>query len=288
MPPSPLSTVLARRGLSLHIQPGMVRELDLLLHELFDTQPYTRHGVVLADGMCVVDLGANLGLFSLWCTTQARDLDIVACEPVPPLARLAEQNTRQAPSGQVRVLACGIGADAGRQTVRFYPRATACSSVYGDATEAQMPTLYADVDLPLEALWSIHKGAWLLGRLSGPAYPWVRRQVIRRVLSHALATHHDHDCDFVPLSQVLDEQQLERVDLLKVDVQGSESSVFDGLRDDQWPRIQSIAMEVNRFLGPPEAEDLQERLEARGFRVTRDDSDEVAAPGSHFLYAVRP
>ena len=266
----------------------MERELDLLLHEIFDSQPYTRHGVVLSDGMCVVDLGANLGLFSLWCTLQARELRIVACEPIPPLAELARRNLAGASASRVTLLACGLGDSQATREVSYYPRATACSTLYAAATEEQMPELYSGTEIRLADLWSIHKGAFLLGLAVWPIYPWVRRQLVRRVLSKALSERQDHPCPFTTLSALIDEHELDRIDLLKIDVQGSESQILAGIRDEHWDRIGSIAMEVNRFLGPQPSPDLFRLLTERGFRTTREDDPAIAAPGSHFLYATRP
>ena len=266
----------------------MDNELDLLLHELFDTQPYTRHGVTLTDGMCVVDLGANLGLFSLWCTTHAKNLRILACEPVPVLAALARTNLAQVEGHTCTVLECGVSDRTADQTVRYYPRATACSTVYGAETEGRMPKLYSDTPIPLADLWSIHKGAFALGLLFWPVYPWLRRQVVGRVLRRALSRHHDYRCRFTTLSALIDTHELAQIDLLKIDVQGCEALVLDGVRDAHWPRIRAIAMEVNTFLGPQPSPDLLGRLDALGFQTTRDAEPPIAAPGSYFLYAVRP
>ena len=40
-------------------------ETDYLYQEIFEDQCYLRHGIRLRDGATVVDIGANIGLFSL-------------------------------------------------------------------------------------------------------------------------------------------------------------------------------------------------------------------------------
>ena len=46
------------------------------------------------------------------------------------------------------------------------------------------------------------------------------------------------------LSEVLRRERIERVDYLKVDVEGAEMDVIGGIEDQHWPVISQIAMEV--------------------------------------------
>jgi len=52
-------------------------------------------------------------------------------------------------------------------------------------------------------------------------------------------------CELRTLSSVLCEQQLDRVDLLKIDVEGAERDVLQGIQDGDWSLIQQIVVEVH-------------------------------------------
>ena len=276
-----------RRGLMFDVVPGMERELDLLLHEVFEKNPYLRHGVSLKDGDCVVDLGANVGIFSAWCTQQASRLRIYACEPVPVLHHLASRNLGRIPGHEIEVSALGVGSSNASRTLTYFPLATACSSFHGDETISQMPQLYSGTKISLRDLWGIHKGLFFAALLMAPIYPLVRPAVIRAVLRRALAQSQTISCPIVSLSALMQRWGIEQIDLLKIDVQGSEVDVLEGIQDADWPRIKAIAMEVNAFLGRSGETDICALLRARGFRVVRHDGDDVAAPGSYFVYACR-
>jgi FkbM family methyltransferase len=70
------------------------------------------------------------------------------------------------------------------------------------------------------------------------------------------------------LDQVFKDFQIERVNLLKVDCEGSEFGIFETLSTDSAARIDQIAMEVHEVKGAG-GDRLFERLVALGFTVRR-------------------
>ncbi|HEX7241857.1 MAG TPA: FkbM family methyltransferase, partial [Longimicrobiaceae bacterium] len=94
------------------------------------------------------------------------------------------------------------------------------------------------------------------------------------------------------LSSVIREEGIERIDLLKVDVEKSEYDVLRGIEDGHWPRIRQVVMEVD-------TDELLERVTAllgrHGFEWTverdvtvREGSGEDAGEYVYLLYARRP
>jgi FkbM family methyltransferase len=278
---------LPRRNLNISVFKGMEREVDLLLHEIFDKNPYTRHGIQIQDGDCIFDLGANMGLFSLWCTQQAKDLHLYACEPIPPLFQLTQKNLTSQQKHTIHIDPRGVGREQGTHNFSFFPRATACSTMHGEDTIKKMPELYSNTDILLSDLWSIHKGAFLFALACGPFFRYIRPLAIRTVLKRALSKEEVFSCSICSLSDLIDEWKPQTIDLLKIDVQGAETDILLGIRDEHWSKIQQIAMEVNSFLGDNLETDIVELLTGKGFSVIRDDSSDIAAPGSYFVYALR-
>src|SRR4029078_2779716 len=58
-------------------------ETDYLYDEIFQKQTYFRHGIGLREGACVFDVGANIGLFTLFVTQHWKDVTVYAFEPIP-------------------------------------------------------------------------------------------------------------------------------------------------------------------------------------------------------------
>src|SRR4030095_1781445 len=58
-------------------------ETDYLYKEIFEDESYLKNGIRLEDGDTVVDIGANIGLFSLFVMSRCRNPRILAFEPAP-------------------------------------------------------------------------------------------------------------------------------------------------------------------------------------------------------------
>ena len=65
-------------------------ETAYLYREIFEDQTYLRHGIQLRDDAVVLDIGANIGLFSLFVTSRCSRASIYAFEPGPARVRGAE------------------------------------------------------------------------------------------------------------------------------------------------------------------------------------------------------
>ena len=60
-------------------------ETQFLHEELFQERSYLKHGIVLEKGACVFDVGANIGLFSLFVARECEAARIYAFEPLAPI-----------------------------------------------------------------------------------------------------------------------------------------------------------------------------------------------------------
>lgn len=198
---------------------GGVREL--CCRRVYEAVP----GFAPGPGDVVVDLGANVGLFT--CMAAARGATVVAVE---------------AQRGFEEVLA-GLAARNGLAA-------------------------------------HIHQVWGLVGAETG-----VLSQPDRR----ASASHmRDLEPPVLDLAEVLSGLRLERVDLLKIDIEGSEFALLAG--EPRWlDRVRRVVMEVHSHYGSADA--LRALLERRGFTVTQLDDDLrplTGPPGaSSYLFARR-
>lgn len=95
--------------------------------QLWTPDPHVREALVSALGHCVyapgtcrfLDLGANMGVFSLW--GWALGARVLAVEPQPDLSRaLARTAALNCAGGELEVLAAGVTAASGRAGEEFY------------------------------------------------------------------------------------------------------------------------------------------------------------------------
>ena len=118
---------------------GMVFEyLDLaeaeqLYEEIVQRRVYQQGGVAIRDGDRILDAGANIGLFTLFCATQADRLSIAAFEPIPLIVDVLRRNLRDLPGhgSQVLVQAKALGPTATElQPFVYFPSAPGESTAH--------------------------------------------------------------------------------------------------------------------------------------------------------------
>jgi len=206
-----------------------------------DIPNYFRHGVTLRPGDTILDVGANVGLFAAQALRRCKgDAQIFCFEPIPATFDVLRRNAAAIGDETMRVFSVGVASRA--ETLRFanFPRLACWSSAYVDhsnlglARSRLKQCLSGDVD------------AGLLFRWLRPV-PRTLRSLILDVVTWWLTKIEYFDCEVRTISQILREQGVERVDLLKVDVEGAELDVLLGVEDADWPKIKQVVVEVEEF-----------------------------------------
>jgi FkbM family methyltransferase len=222
-------------------------ETDHFYHDIFDAKVYFRNGITLEEGAVIFDVGANIGLFSLFAHHQCNNAKIYAFEPAPPVFEALQKNM-QSYAVNANLFKCGVGNQARKESLTFYPHSTGMSSFHPDKEEEK------------EVLRAIMHNQ-LNDGMEG------MQQVMEHVDDILEERFRDtsYECELVTLSNIIRTCDVQRIDLLKVDVQKSELEVIEGIEDEHWKIIRQIVMEVH---------DLDDRvasvcalLESRGFRV---------------------
>ncbi|HEU5132300.1 MAG TPA: FkbM family methyltransferase, partial [Pyrinomonadaceae bacterium] len=99
------------------------------------------------------------------------------------------------------------------------------------------------------------------------------------------------DCRLRRLSSVIREEQIEQIDLLKIDVQRAELDVLRGIDSDDWNRIKQVVLEVHDRKGSESegrAEEIRELLQTHGFAVVVEQDELLSGTDRYNVYAVRP
>ncbi|MGC5310408.1 amino acid adenylation domain-containing protein [Micromonospora zamorensis] len=249
-------------------------ETRYLYDEIFVQQVYLRDGIVLRPGATVLDVGANIGMFSLFVNAVCPDATIHAFEPVPSVADLLRRNVAEF-GVPATVHAVGLSRAAGEVSFTYYP---GYSMMSGHAA-------YADPDAEVAVI-----KRFLANERDAGADREVLLDRVDELLAERFAGR-ELTVPVRPLSAFLDELAPERIDLLKIDVQRAEADVLAGLEDRHWPLVAQVAMEVHDAPGTDTEGRLAELVatfEARGFDVVTRQDDLLVGTDRHTLHAVRP
>ena len=95
-------------------------------------------------------------------------------------------------------------------------------------------------------------------------------------------------CKATTLSTMIETLDLTRIDLIKVDVEGAELDVLEGISQAHWPMIRRVVAEVHDIDGRMTA--LTGLLKAQGFAVTVGANPALAEVYDlhEMVYAHRP
>mmetsp|Transcript_4941 Transcript_4941/g.15011 ORF Transcript_4941/g.15011 Transcript_4941/m.15011 type:complete len:307 (+) Transcript_4941:91-1011(+) len=211
------------------VAPQPVSEAEFLYHEIFVRQSYLQHGVTLNSkgSPVVIDAGANIGLFGLFCMKLNPRTRVVACEPSPSLFPILQRNV--AAHDSVKCVRLALGAKYATARIHCFSDAPAESSTRPAEREQQRRRVAA----------------------AGASGISSHLHAIAFNSSHAptSAPHHVAVCDVRTVSWLMREEALPVIDLLKVDVEGDELEVIRGILASDWSRIKQVVAEVHDVNG---------------------------------------
>lgn len=211
------------------------QEARMIYAEVFGGRDYLPAGDVLPDNAFVIDAGGNIGLFSLFIKREHPDATVVAFEPVPELADAFRRNLdlHGVTGVTLREVALGGVAEAA-VPFTYYPRLPASSTRYPEQKQVQREVMAAMSD-----------EEWAERAFAGREFT-----VPVERISAALAAYPDR----------------ERIDLFKIDVEGAELDVLEGIDDADWARISRLTMEVQDHEG--RLGRIEALLRDQGYAVT--------------------
>jgi FkbM family methyltransferase len=261
------------RSLSVLCLPGSRAEVEFIHQEIFRDDCYLRHAAELDDGDVVVDAGANIGMFALRVLATGKRIHYFGFEPVPAIFRCLEKNLQSAMAdhgAEIRLFEQGLSATAGEAEVTFRPLLPGNSTLYSDEQRREVRAMVRS--FRLGDAWRFHKGLFFLAL---PLFPfrnlltgWWQRLAYRKADRIV--------CSFTTLERFVRDSGVRRIDLLKIDVEGSEIDVLRGASDDTLRRIRQIVMEISPG-NKSEIAGLEARLTGCGFRRIHVESPKAGS-----------
>ncbi|MEM9291609.1 MAG: amino acid adenylation domain-containing protein [Acidobacteriota bacterium] len=243
------------------------QQASLLEREIFHEARYLRGGLTLRDGDVVVDAGSNVGFFVLWAFCQRRELQVHAFEPIPETYEVLSTNIALHGLGdQVRAHPHGLAREEEQATLTFYPHMAGLSG------RGAHPETAREVSRSLILDGLQRRGLEL------------PQQEIEAMLDRSFVSE-PRRCPLRPLGRVLEELELDRIDLLKVDVEGAELEVLAGLGQERWGTVRQVALEIDTAEDTARARML---LEEKGFEVTVEPFLVAPAVEVSMVYGLRP
>jgi FkbM family methyltransferase len=248
----------------------------MVYRDIFEDDCYRQHGVTIRDGDCIVDVGANTGLFVLYLNEILADGHIYAFEPVPATFQVLSRNIARHNHLKIDLFNVGLSRRSGPATFTYYPRLSSASTMYPD-----------------ESARAVERGRdYVLGRIPHlprplPSLLSVCPMPLKNFVAELVRKYYMKSqaikCELRTLSEILRQHRIPRVDLLKIDAERSEQPILGGLAEDDWPKIRQMVVEVHE--GEDATRAMVDVLRRRGFRAAVEPNPTF--PSLSLVYATR-
>lgn len=268
-------SVTADTGVLAELAVMNMAELRFLHDEIFVGEVYLRGGIVLREDAVVFDVGANIGMFSLFIGAHCPSAQVYAFEPVPEVFAKLQQNIDER---GLTVRSFNYGLSDRDQEISFY--------YYPNISIMSCRHDYINWENEVELI----KRYVANERKNGPPG---RAEHLAEVEGLAAKDFEfiECRCRLRKMSPVIDEVGVRTIDLIKIDAQRAEYDVLQGIEARHWPLIQQISMEVHDEAGSPtegRVEQVTALLAEKGFHVSVAVEGMLRGTGRYAVYAVRP
>jgi FkbH-like protein/FkbM family methyltransferase len=243
-------------------------ETDYLYEEIFENECYLKHDIGLPDGATVVDIGANIGLFSLFVMSRCRNPRIYAFEPAPVAYDLLKANC-DAYGSCAQTSNFGVSDRQGTAAFTFYENSSVFSSFHSDEAEDG------------KAIRAVVRNL-----LKAESVPDESAQEYVQELTRDRLRRSIHQCRLTTVSDIIRENQIERIDLLKIDAEKSELEIIRGIADSDWPKIDQIVVEIHDPTGEV-VRGINDLLIRKGYRCAIEQEKLLQNSGLFNLFATR-
>lgn len=242
-------------------------ETKFVYEEIFAEKSYLRHGITLQDGDCIFDVGANIGLFSLFVAQHCHNSVIYAFEPIPPVFEVLRLNC-ELYGLNVHLSASGLSSEVRTDEFTYYPHVSVLSGRFANDVEER------------ETIKS-----FLLNQTTNDTnQATLSDQEIDELLEERLI-HQRFTCQLNTISNLIQEHEIAQIDLLKIDAEKSEMEVLLGIKPDDWTKIKQVVVEVHDING--QLTQVTNLLKQHGFELEIEQDAILQDTGLYNIYAIK-
>ena len=169
----------------------------------------------------------------------------------------------------VRALNVGVSDKPKTATFTFYEKSSVFSGFHPDETEDR------------EAIQTVVRN--MLNSES------VADESVEEYVSELTADRlrrRTHECRLTSVSDIIRENQIDKIDLLKIDAEKSELDIIEGIDDRDWPKIDQIVIEIHDRTREA-VKRIEDLLIEKGYRCAVEQETLLEHSGLFNLYATR-
>jgi amino acid adenylation domain-containing protein/FkbM family methyltransferase len=238
------------------ILPLNKRESELLYNEIFLDNTYIKNGLIINEGDIIFDVGANIGLFTLYAGLNFKNTRIYALEPIKPLYDALSINVSLY---DIDVTLYNMELSEQEKTVEFNYYGS--KSVLSDTYSAERVENYS-------------------GDTNANSTEVERNEIVGEQIGYE-----NYTCKARRLSDVIRENKIVRIDFLKIDIKANELELIQGVDSEHWPLIQQVVIKVHNIESGGQI--ITNILNEQGFSLYIEQADLSENANTLNIYASR-
>jgi len=241
-------------------------ETEYLYKEIFVNRAYAKNGIGYNSGDTIIDIGANIGMFELFVAIETGMNCAFYCfEPIPEIYGILQKNLHHL-GVHVKAFNMGVARRKGILNFTFYPKLSVFSSAFSSKESDR---------LMIEKVISNFVGESIDSSL--------RNKFIEYFIKDHMNSR-QVECATVALSDLIAEQGISKIDLLKIDAEKSELEIINGIRQQDWEMIKQIVVEFHET-DEKQLSEVMDMLQLHGFENTIENEKVFGNSKTINLYA---
>jgi FkbM family methyltransferase len=236
---------------------------------------YLTNGIQINDGDVVLDVGANIGVFGVRAAQKGKNVKVYCFEPIPEIAETLQKNADLVGGNQITVCKYGVSAENSEAEFTYFPNTPALSTLHPDQWDKD-PSAFRNA---------------VKGTMKNPPENMRWMKLIPTAFSGLIASYlvsgrKQVKCNLRKLSSFIKEEKIQKIDLMKIDCEGAEWDVLQGINKEDWSLIKSLVIEVHDV--DDRLNKIKELLKDNGFEKLHSEREAgLETTAMYNLFALR-
>jgi len=223
---------------------------------------YLDHGISVKENDVIVDVGANIGVLGIRLSKSFKSISIYSFEPIPEIFNVLKKNSQFSRNINFKVYQKGIGKKLENKVFTYFPNSPALSTAEPEMWEKNPQAFRNAVKGSLQ---NAPKKFWWAKLIPSFFIPFIAKKLLKN--SQKIS------CKIITLSHFIKEENIEKINLLKIDCEGLEWNVLMGIKKSDWAKIESIVMEIHDIKN--RLKDTVKLLKKHGFRNIKTEKEKA-------------